>query len=111
MKRLGWLNPQKSHGNKYQVGWPDLFTCHPEYGPRWIEMKSERGKLRKSQVIKCSLWSKFGVGVWVLRGPKDYQVLFSPPNWREFVPKKLQFLLDKTTEELYEEIADAANCH
>jgi len=106
MVQRGWLKPQKTHGNEYQVGWPDLFTCHPEHGPRWIEMKSDRGKLRKSQVLKCLLWSRYGVQVWVLRGPKDYQLLFDEPNWRQFVPKRLKFLLEKTTDEIMKEIAD-----
>ena len=86
MLSKGWM-VRKTHGSKFSSDWPDLFCAHPEYGIRWIETKSfrENHKLSSGQVQEFIKWAKYGVGVWVLRGPQDYPLLFEPSNWRFFM--------------------------
>ena len=33
----------QTHGNLYQMGFPDLRVSHPVYGPRWLEVKRPVG--------------------------------------------------------------------
>lgn len=82
----GWL-VEKVHGSILMRGWPDWFAAHPQYGPRWIETKSFRENhfLEESQQGKFMTWKRYGVGVWVLRGPQDYPLLFDPPNWHLYM--------------------------
>lgn len=84
MERKGWLT-DKTHGNKFQSGWPDLYCHHPLHGGAWIEMKAtKRKKLTRSQRGLFARWSKYGVRIWVLTGPEDYDLLFDEPNWKDF---------------------------
>lgn len=77
----GWL-VEKTHGSMYQVGWPDLFLCHPRHGMRWVELKRPReGKLKPSQEKKFARWQQHGVGIWILTGVADIPKLFEAPNW------------------------------
>ena len=81
MHEQGW-HTEKTHGNAFQEGFPDLYCMHPKFGTRWVEMKRpEDGRLKASQIKKFSLWQAHGVGVWILTGPKDYKKLWDPPNW------------------------------
>jgi hypothetical protein len=97
MKKLGW-HTEKTHGNLFQHGWPDLYCLHPTLAggspmQRWVEVKrGGQGRLESSQVHKFSLWKKFGLGVWVLTGPEDYGKLFLPPNWWEFLDPDIRRL-------------------
>ena len=96
MHKLGWLTA-KTHGSMLQRGWPDLYIAHAEtrLGPDggygrdgWIETKSLRKYhyLEKSQIALFTKWSRFGVGIWVLRGPDEYDLLFEEANWNKFLP-------------------------
>ncbi len=38
LNQFGWYC-KVLHGNTWQSGMPDLFCCHPRYGPRLIECK------------------------------------------------------------------------
>ena len=88
LEAMGWL-VEKTHGSMYQIGWPDLFILHPEHGSRWVELKRPRtGRLKPSQEKKFRLWSRYGVGVWIMTGPKDYEVLFQHPNWHWWLDSK-----------------------
>lgn len=80
----GW-GTWKSHGNKFQKGWPDLFACHSEHGARWIEMKTPRGKLTRDQRIMFPRWAEHGVGIWILTGVHDIALLWCLPNWEEWL--------------------------
>lgn len=81
-----WL-VEHTHGNLYQVGFPDLFVNHIKWGYRWIDCKVEgRYSFTKAQRQKWPVWEKHGVGIWILTGAnqKQYDRLFGPPNWRDY---------------------------
>lgn len=81
MELKGWL-VEKSHGNPYQKGWPDLLCFHPMYGTRWIEMKqSERERLTPAQIVTFTKWQKYGARIYILTGVEDYPKLWKEPNW------------------------------
>lgn len=102
MQELGWTT-EKTHGNLYQKGWPDLYCLHPGPAPgskvrgpiqRWVEMKRPgEGELEPTQKKLFAKWTKAGVGVWVLTGIADYHKLFLPPNWVWWLDPKLKKLL------------------
>lgn len=77
----GWLT-EKTHGNAYQSGFPDLFCHHPQHGTRWIEVKTPKGRLTKAQRKKFPVWDSFGVKIWVLTSEEEVHMLFGTPNWR-----------------------------
>ena len=89
MKARDWL-VMKTHGNKFQSGFPDLFTAHRKYGVRWIEVKlPTRGKnpFTEAQLGTFAEFTAKGVGVWVLVAgtKKEYEKLWKPANWYQFL--------------------------
>jgi len=90
MKQEGWYT-KKTHGSMFSEDWPDLYAMHPKFGQRWIETKAPKGALSDGQIKEFHIWSKHGVGVWVLRDEKDYKWLFEEPNWYKFcLPGRLR---------------------
>jgi hypothetical protein len=85
LRARGWWC-KKTHGNQYQKGWPDWYISHPDHGPKWVELKSQRPdhKLEASQKIWFSQAERHGVGVWVMTGVADYRLLFEKPNWKDY---------------------------
>jgi hypothetical protein len=74
-------------GNAFQFGIPDLFCFHKKWGMRWVEVKRPEGysfTLRQRQ--KWPEWEKAGIGIWILTDAtqEQYNLLFQPPNWRNF---------------------------
>ena len=83
---LGWL-VEKTHGNSFQPGWPDLFLARS--GPRgcefrWVEVKRPTGRLTRAQRVRFALWEEHAVGVWVITSELELPLLNNPPNWREW---------------------------
>jgi hypothetical protein len=75
----------KIHGNKYQMGLPDVYAYHIRHGYRWIEVKIAPNFLEHTQVVRFKDMSRQGIGVWILRGREDYDLLFRPPNYLQFI--------------------------
>jgi hypothetical protein len=90
----GW-HTEKSHGNKYQSGWPDLVCFHPNYGIKWIEMKVKDRPLKPSQICTFTKWQQFGAKIYVLQGPEDYDKLFGKPNWTLYLSHRGDLKLPK----------------
>lgn len=85
MKEHGWLT-KKMHGNAYQSGIPDLYCIHPVYGARWVEMKkSYQDRLTPDQIRVFGELSQYGAKIWILMGPENYQWLFMPSNWQQWL--------------------------
>lgn len=85
-KRLedaGWL-VVKTHGNRFQKGFPDLLCFHPKHGTRWIEVKKPTGKLTKDQRRVFPIWESYGVEIWVLTSEEQVDMIFGEPNWRHW---------------------------
>lgn len=76
----------KTHGNRFQPGWPDLYASHPEHGTRWIEVKRPKGgRLTRAQRVRFPEMSEAGVGIWVLTGAQEIGALFDPPQWEAWL--------------------------
>ncbi len=95
LRAKGWL-VERMIGNAFQMGIPDLYLVHKDYGCRWVDIKVYgKYSLTKAQRSKWPIWESFKVGIWIL-GAKDaksctkahmveeYNILKRPPNWREF---------------------------
>ena len=115
LERAGWLT-EKTHGNRYQPGWPDLMcwqgaeilsgfagvhddtdigcpdgngSCFGCVGGilKWLEVKRPGGKLTPRQVTRFAKWEAAGLGVWVAAKVDGVrELLGDPPNWREWLP-------------------------
>lgn len=83
----GWY-VRATHGNLYQMGFPDLFACHTSYGIRWIEVKNPlRYSFTPAQVVEFPKMVANGAGVWILTAAteEEYLKLFKPCNWWQFL--------------------------
>lgn len=86
----GWTLAEKTHGNSFQKGWPDLFCFKPPRYPeralhRWVEVKRPTGSLTKDQRILFQKWEDAGLGVWVLTSPDEICLLSKDPNWKDWL--------------------------
>jgi len=107
MRIRGWL-VERMTGNMYQVGIPDLYCFHPQWGERWIDVKNPgRYTFTDDQKRKWPVWERAGIGIWILTGAiqEEYDKLFAPPNWRDYWKPQWskEFNLDKLLAELREE--------
>jgi hypothetical protein len=87
LEARGWL-VERIVGMAFQSGLPDLFVAHPKWGQRWVEIKNpERYSFTKRQKQKWPKWEAKGIGIWIVTSADQagYDVLFGPPNWRQFV--------------------------
>lgn len=99
---------EKTHGNLYQQGFPDLYIAHRKYGERWIDVKQPDGKytFTNAQKQKWPVWESYRIGIWILTAAtqEEYDKLFQPPNWRAYWKKKwgeipdIDSLLDQVEE-------------
>ncbi len=88
LKALDWLVIH-THGNEYQMGFPDLYCAHSVYKTRWIEVKNpEAYKFTPAQLEVFPAMSSKGVGIWILTSDSDEELrkLFSPANWYQYLP-------------------------
>ena len=87
LREHGWV-VKETHGNLYQNGLPDLYCANRRYGARWVEVKNpEKYHFEASQLEFFPLLASAGVGVWVLTAAteSEYQKLFLPANWWQFL--------------------------
>ena len=80
---------ERTIGNAFQIGVPDLFIAHPEVGAALDRRASNRERTTasprpKSRNGRCG--TAFGIGIWILTAAtqEEYDKLFGPPNWRAF---------------------------
>lgn len=88
LKAWDWLCIA-THGNEYQMGFPDLYCAHRKYGQRWIECKNPSSyAFTDAQREVFPLLDSKGVGIWVLTSAEDNELMkiFSQPNWFLFLP-------------------------
>lgn len=83
----GWTLTEKTHGNSYQAGWPDLMCFHPVKGIRWVEVKRPKGSLTRSQRARFASWEQAGLGVYVIAEAslEALRALDGHPNWRDWM--------------------------
>jgi len=81
----------ETNGNVYQRGFPDLYITMESKGwERWVEVKNpESYKFTVAQLDNFPFIPK----VWILVAATqaEYEKLFKPPNWRDYL-----CLADKT---------------
>ena len=100
LKADGWVT-EKMHGNQYQSGIPDLYCFHRKHGHRWVEIKTEKGRLTHAQGVTFKAWEKAGLGVYILTHHSEINLLTdgSEPNWRRFAhrirPPKTDYIGSK----------------
>jgi len=102
----GWL-VERIIGNAFQSGLPDLFLHHPKWGSRWLDVKNPgRYSFTKAQRWKWPLWQSFGLGIWILTAAtqEEYDKLFAPPNWTQFIKKSWKLPTQDEIDKLLEEI-------
>lgn len=83
LRKFGW-HVFITHGNEYQMGFPDLYAMHATYGTRWIEVKNPTGySFTAAQLERFPIFSACKVGIWILTGweKSDLDKLFLPANW------------------------------
>lgn len=83
LKVRDWM-VERTHGNEYQMGFPDLFCAHPRYGIRWVEVKNpEKYEFTAAQLLLFPKFAAHGVGIWIVTAATEleYNKLFGPPNW------------------------------
>jgi hypothetical protein len=86
LRERGWL-VERTHGNLFQQGFPDLYVSHKEFGQRWIDVKNPVSyRYTKAQCQKWPIWHSFGIGIWIITGAteEEYDKLFSTPNWKDY---------------------------
>lgn len=106
LRTRGWL-VERVIGNAFQMGLPDLFAHHPKWGSRWIDVKVEgHYSFTRAQKHKWPLWEHFNLGIWILTDAtqEEYDKLFAPPNWRQFVKVTWKVLSEEDIDQLLQEI-------
>lgn len=91
MRLRGWY-VMKTHGSMYQSGFPDLWTTHRRYGPRWVEIKKPgmKGSVFTPAQMDCfPQICANGSGVWILTAAteSEYNKLFERYNWHTYLMK------------------------
>lgn len=93
---LGWY-VEKFHGSQFQEGIPDLLLMHPQYEPRWVEIKllddHNNISFTNAQLRKFPIWIAHGAKIWCIAGhdfrfnhggkpelERAYNKLFLPAN-------------------------------
>ena len=87
LRGKGWY-VQETHGNMYQRGFPDLYTTHSRYGPRWVEVKNpEKYSFTPAQLEHFPKLCANGSDVWILIAATEheYKKLFIRGNWYSYL--------------------------
>lgn len=104
----GWL-VEVFTCNAFQKGIPDLYVFRPDGDGgihRWVDIKRPKGgTLTKAQCQKWPLWESIGLGVWIMTEPDD-EVLYGPPNFRDWWKKRYDKYLVRTGAEILEDDND-----
>jgi hypothetical protein len=86
----GWI-VMRTHGGLFQRGFPDLYTSHKRYGPRWVEVKLPGmigSKFTPAQIEFFPKMLENGTPIWILTSAEDYGLLFLEPNAKKYLDKK-----------------------
>jgi Holliday junction resolvase len=88
-KTNGWYTIRMPGTTKLS-GIPDLYTTHPKYGARWVEIKRPNMKGSKFTPAQLDRFPKIcanGSGIWILTDATDieYRKLFKSFNWRTYL--------------------------
>lgn len=107
LKIRGW-HVERMLANAYQAGIPDLYCFHRKWGSRWIEVKRpDKYTFTKAQRRKWPEWEEAGIPIYILTAAtqEQYDLLFKPPNWREFWKRSFQAPTRSDVDEIIDELA------
>ncbi|MHC4188370.1 MAG: hypothetical protein ACYSUB_01620 [Planctomycetota bacterium] len=97
LRARGWW-VERTHGNLFQKGFPDLYIAHHKFGQRWLDIKNPVSHTyTKAQCQKWPIWHQFGIGIWIIVAAteEEYDKLFKPPNWANYwKPRYDEYLMD-----------------
>lgn len=91
LRSLEWY-VMETHGNAFQMGFPDLYATHAKWGMRWIEVKNPAShSFTQAQMICFPLLAAHGTPIWILVGDDDSEIvkLFHPQNWEYYFIKRM----------------------
>jgi hypothetical protein len=83
----GWY-VMPTHGNMYQMGFPDLYATHSKYGARWIEVKNPTAYAFTPAQLECfPKLTANGTRIWILIAAteSEYAKLFKSANWYTYL--------------------------
>jgi hypothetical protein len=80
-----WVT-MRTHGNRFQRGFPDLYALHVNAGARWIEVKLPKGSVITKAQMSVFPMIQAGHGVWVMTRCTEPEIgkLHQKPNWPGF---------------------------
>jgi hypothetical protein len=107
LKSREW-HVERMLANTYQTGIPDLYCYHKKWAQRWVEVKRPNQysfTLRQRQ--KWPEWEKASIGIWILTAAtqEQYDLLFGPPNWRQFWRSSFQTPSKADVDAMIDELA------
>lgn len=79
----------ETHGNEFQMGFPDLYCIHASHRQRWVEVKNPlKYEFTPAQLDNFPIIDRRSSGIWILTAAteEEYKKLFGPPNWYQFLP-------------------------
>ena len=81
---LGWTCWHDRDSRRNDPGFPDLVCVHPDMGVRWIELKTERGRVRKEQRWWLDLLTEAGQFAFVARPSQadEIEAVFRGEIWK-----------------------------
>lgn len=93
LQKRGWF-VLATHGNAYQMGFPDLYATHHMYRQRWIEVKRPGmvgSEFTKAQKIMFPKLMTNGTPIWILTDSteEEYNKLFQPANCNDYFLLKI----------------------
>ena len=108
LEQRGW-HVEIMVGSAFQTGIPDLYAFHKKWGERWIDAKNPgRYTFTKAQKFKWPVWERVGIGIWIMVAgtQEEYNKLFKPPNWRDYVKKSWKLPTSEEIDKMLREIRD-----
>ena len=85
LKERGWHVERLPMG-LLQSGLPDYYISHSNFGMKFLELKTYKGNFTEAQLRKFPILHNNGTLIYIMRGVEDYDLLFGPPNWMNFIP-------------------------
>ena len=83
---MGYL-VMETHGNMFQMGFPDLYITHYDTGGKWVEVKNPaKYCFTPAQEKFFPLLTAHGTPIWILTSDSDEEIkkLNRPANWHYY---------------------------
>ena len=84
---MGYL-VMETHGNLFQMGFPDLYITHFDTGGKWVEVKNPLAyDFTPAQRKYFPQLNAHGTPIWILTSDSDEEIkkLSRPQNWMYYL--------------------------